>query len=153
MSVQHRLFNEYSRQAAITVLTDLEIETGEKEWYMTIRKYSRDRSLEMNALSHVWYAQLAAKVKEDTAAGYKGFCKLHFGVPILREDPEFSELYDRVFKPMSYPTKIEIMTKPGLFDVTSLMKVDQMTLYMEHIQAHFADKIELRWPNEPPGYR
>ena len=125
MSVQHRLFNEFSRQAAITQLINLEIEEGTTEWYMQIRKYSRDRSLEMNALSHVWYAQLAVKHAQDTAAGYKGFCKLNFGIPILREDPEFSEMYDRIFKPMSYPTKIEIMTKPGLFDVTSIMKTDQ----------------------------
>jgi len=123
-----------------------------KSYVMTLRPYKRDRSKEQNALSHVWYAQLAAKLKEYTAEGYKGFCKLHFGVPILREDPEFCELYDGVFKPMEYPTKLKIMSTPGLFDVTSMMKTEQMSLYLEQIQAHFADQIQLLFPDEPPGY-
>ena len=127
----------------------LEVIPRESEWLMSIKPYKKDRSADQNALSHVWYAQLAAKLREYTAQGYKGFCKLHFGIAILREDPEFTEMYDRIFKPMDYETKLEIMSTPGLFDVTSLMKTDQMSLYLEQIQQHYADQIQLRFPNEP----
>lgn len=146
-----RIFNEHSRNTAITDIMNLEVITGAKEHSMKLRPYQKDRSLEMSALSHVWYAQVAAKEREYTAEQVKGLCKLHFGIPILREDQEFSELYDRAFKPMDYETRLEIMTKPGLFDVTSLMKTAQILLYMEQIQQHYADRVQLRYPNEPPG--
>ena len=147
--IQYKIDSQHTLNTATCALMELDLS---KPHIMTIRPYKRDRSAEQNALSHVWYAQLAAKLREDTAAGYKGFCKLHFGVPILRTDLEFSGMYDRIFKPMSYETKLEIMTTPGLFDVTSLMKTEQMSLYMEQIQHHYADQIQLRFPDEPPGY-
>ena len=141
--------NEISRNSAIEDIMAVDVDSPE---VMTLRPYKRDRSKEQNALSHVWYAQLAAKLREYTAEGYKGLCKLRLGIPILRTDQEFSEMYDRIFKPMDYPTRLEIMSTPGLFDVTSLMKVDQMSLYLEQIQQHFADRVQLRFPDEPPGY-
>ena len=146
---QLRINNQYTLNAAISELTDLDLN---KDWLISIRPYKRDRSLEFNALSHVWYAQVAAKEREYTAGQVKGFCKLHFGIPILRTDSEFGELYDRIFKPMPYEMKLEIMSTPGLFDVTSLMKTDQMSLYMDHIQHYYADRVQLLYPGEPPGY-
>jgi len=131
------------------MLMDVDLSTPQ---VMTLKPYKRNRSADQNALSHVWYAGLAAKLHEFDAGGYKGFCKLHFGIPILREDPEFSEMYDRIFKPMPYGMKHEIMSTPGLFDVTSLMNTEQMSLYLEQIQRHFADRIQLRFPDEPQGY-
>ena len=141
--------SETSRNSAIEDVMAVDVSVPQ---VMTLKPYKRDRSREQNALSHVWYAQVAAKLREFTAGGYKGFCKLHFGVPILREDPEFSEMYDRIFKPMPYEMKMEIMAQPGLFDVTSLMKTEQMSLYLEQIQQHYADRVQLRFPDEPPGY-
>lgn len=151
MGTEIRINSEFTLNTAITDLMALDLS---KEWLMKLRPYKRDRSIEYNALSHVWYAQIAAKLREDPAGRVKGFCKLHFGIPILRTDMEFSEMYDRIFKHMDYPTKLEIMSTPGLFDVTSMMKTDQFTLYMEQIQQHYAGLgVELLWPNEPPGYR
>jgi len=149
--VENKIFNERSRNAAITDVMNLEVIPGDKEWSVKIRPYKKDRSVELNALSHVWYAQVAAKEREYTASQVKGLCKLYFGVPILREDQEFSEMYDRIFKPMDYETQLEVMTRPGLFDVTSIMKTDQMCLYLEQIQQHYASRVQLRFPDEPPG--
>lgn len=143
-----RIYNETSRNSALQDIMALDVGDGKPEQQMFIKPYRKDRSKAQNALSHVWYAQLAVQLREFTAEGYKGFCKLHFGVPILRTEAEFCELYDRVFKPMDYPTKIEIMSKPGLFDVTSLMKVEQMGLYLEQIQQHFADRVQLNFSED-----
>jgi len=144
--------NEISRNSGIEDLMALDVGEGKQAHVMTLKPYKRDRSKEQNALSHVWYAQVAAKLREDTAEQVKGFCKLRMGIPILREDPEFSEMYDRIFKPMAYETKLEIMETPGLFDVTSLMKTEQMSLYLEQVQQHYANRVQLRFPDEPPGY-
>ncbi len=141
---QLKIFNEYSRNNAISDIADLDLE---KPWLMTIRPYSHDRSLEQNSLSHVWYQQVAAKLREDTAEDVKRYCKLRLGIPILRGDIDFKESYDRTLKGLSYEQKIEIM---GWFPVTSLMKVEQMSLFLEQIQQHYADRVQLLFPGDPP---
>jgi len=147
-SKQVKITDAASLRAAHEDLDALDLS---RAWVQKIRPYKRDRSVEINAVSHGWYAQASMALQEDTPAGIKGYCKLHFGVPILRTDAEFCEMYDRIFKPLDYPTKLEIMAMPGLFDVTSLMKVDQMNQYMKHIQQHYAERgVQLLFPNEPP---
>lgn len=149
MGLQTRINSEVTRNTAITDVMALDVT---KEWVMTLRPYKRDRSVEINAVSHGWYGMIAATLREDPAYKVKGFCKLHFGIPILRTDAEFCEMYDRIFKKMDYPTKLEIMSTPGLFDVTSMMKVDQMSLYMSDMQQHYAERgVQLVYPNEPPS--
>ena len=98
--VQH----EHQRSTAVIDASNAEI-----PFVQTIKPYKKDRSQEQNRLSHAWYAQVAAELREDTPAGVKGFCKLHFGVPILRgESEEFCDIYDRLIKPQTYEWKIEI---------------------------------------------
>ena len=144
MTIQHIIKNEYQRGEAVLSVTDAEL-----PFAMTIKPYKKNRSQEQNRLSHAWYAQVAATLREDTAAGVKGYCKLHFGVPILREDTDFSEVYDATIKTLSYEQKILIMSHPDLFPVTSLMKTGQLSLYLEQIQQHYADRVQLHFPDEP----
>ncbi len=143
--MQYHIKNEYQRNQAILDLSNHDLPAA-----MTLTKHKRNRSAEQNSLSHVWYQQVAAKLREDTAAGVKGFCKLNFGIPILRTDTDFSSMYDSTIKTLSYEQKIEIMTFPDMFPVTSLMKTDQLSLYLEHIQAHYADSVQLLFPGDPP---
>src|SRR3546814_5818342 len=44
----------------------------------------KDRTLSQNAISHAWYAQIAAELRESTEYGVKCECKLRYGVPILQ---------------------------------------------------------------------
>ena len=56
----------------------------------------------------------------------EAYCKLHFGVPILRRDSlEYRQKYDRIIRPMSYEQKLELMVEPFDFPVTSAMNVAQ----------------------------
>ena len=100
-------------------------------------KTGKDRSLDYNALSHVWYAQIADELKDDDALGWKCHCKLHFGVPLLRaEDAEFREFYDNSIKGLSYEQKLKAMK---YLPVTSIMTNEQFGKYCKEMQLYFYD--------------
>lgn len=102
---------------------------------VSVRK-GKDRSLKQNSHSHAWYGQLERELPEDDASGWKCFCKLHFGVPILRaEDPDFREMYDAKLRPLPYETKLLLMR---WIPVTSLMTKAQLKNYETAMQEHFA---------------
>ena len=107
-------------------------------------KTGKDRSLPQNSLTHRWYEQLSRELREDNALGWKCFCKLHYGVPILRaEDEQFRETYDAVIKPLTYERKLIAMRA---WPVTSLMSKDQLSQYLELMRAGFADRVRLEFP-------
>lgn len=125
-----------------------------REWYAKNRyvrvqmSTGKRRSLDQNAISHVWYEQVAEDLREDTALGVKRFCKLTMGVPILRaDDAEFRELYDATVKPMPYEHKLRAM---DLLDVTSLFDKGQFSQYLEEMQRHyFTRNVRLEFPEQP----
>lgn len=104
--------------------------------YLTVSiTHGKARTLDQNAISHTFYEQVSRELREDTPLGVKSFCKLHFGVPILRaEDEDFRAMYDRVVKPMAYEDKLDLMS---FFPVTSLMKTPQLSQYLESVQRHY----------------
>ena len=110
-------------------------------------KTGKDRSLPQNALTHVWYEQIARELREDDALGWKCYCKLHHGVPILRaEDDEFRQTYDSTIKGMGYEQKLRVMR---LFPVTSLMTRDQLSKYAEAVREDFAARgVFLEFPED-----
>ncbi len=105
------------------------------------------RSLSQNAISHAWYEQVARELREDDALGVKCYCKLHFGVPILRaEDDEYREVYDSSIKLMTYEQKLKAMHH---WPVTSLMTKQQLSKYLEMVQAEFQKRaVFLEFPPE-----
>ncbi|WP_414613962.1 NinB/YbcN family protein [Stenotrophomonas muris] len=104
--------------------------------YLTVSiTHGKARSLDQNAISHAWYEQVSRELREDTPLGVKSFCKLHFGVPILRaEDDDFRAKYDKAVKPMAYEDKLILME---WFPVTSLMTTPQLSQYLESVQRHY----------------
>lgn len=118
------------------------------ERYKFLRVSSKagvSRSIPQNAVTHVWYGQIARELREDDELGWKCYCKLHHGVPILRaEDDEFRETYDGAIKGLSYEQKLKVMR---LFPVTSLMTKEQLSKYAEAVQADFARRgVRLEFP-------
>jgi len=105
----------------------------------------KDRSLPQNAVTHVWYSQIANELREDDELGWKCYCKLHHGVPILRaENEEFRLAYDNAIKGLSYEQKLQVMR---LLPVTSLMTKEQLSKYAEAVQADFARRgVRLEFP-------
>ena len=110
-------------------------------------KSGKKRSLSQNDISHAWYEQLAREMREDDAEGWKSYCKLHHGVPILRtEDEDFRATYDKAIRPLSYEQKLAVMK---ILPVTSLMTKAQLSRYLEAVQADFRAKgVWLEFPQE-----
>ena len=93
------------------------------------------RSLDQNAISHVWYEQIARELPEDDKRGWRRFCKLHYGVPILRaENEDFRAFYDAGVKRLVYEQKIAAME---FVPVTSIMTKAQLSRYLEDVQESF----------------
>lgn len=134
--------SEVSLQTAIGELRELWRE--HRYLRVSVRK-GKDRSLDQNAISHTWYEQIARELREETALDVKSYCKLHFGVPILRaEDEDFRSTYDGAIKGLTYEQKLQVMR---LLPVTSLMTKSQLSQYLEAMQAHYAGRgVRLEFP-------
>lgn len=94
------------------------------------------RSLPQNRLQMQWCNE-AALQGDHTAEEYRAYCKLHLGVPILREDEDFMAKYDQVIKPLPYETKLALMAEPFDFPVSRLMSTPQMKRYLDAMYQHF----------------
>lgn len=136
--------SEVSLQSAIGTLR----EEWRRHRYLKVSvRAGSDRSLEANALSHAWYEQVARELREDDALSVKAFCKLHFGVGILRaEDEEFREAYDAGIRGLSYEQKLQVMR---ILPVTSLMTKGQLSQYLEAMHDHYRTRgVALEFPGD-----
>ena len=108
------------------------------------------RSVEQNKLQRLWLAEIADQLGDQTREQIRGYCKLHLGVPILREEnEEFRVSYDRVIKPLAYEFKIESMMEPLDFPVTRLMTSKQKAQYLDEVHRHFSERgITLTNPDD-----
>jgi len=98
----------------------------------------RGRSLAQNKLQRLWLKEASEQLDEYTAEQYRGYCKLVFGVPIMRaESEEFCEVYDRLIMPRGYEEKIELMMVPMDLPVTRIMTTRQKKQYLDEMYHHF----------------
>jgi hypothetical protein len=101
----------------------------------------RRRSSEQNRLQRLWLNEAAEQLGDVTAEELRGYCKLVFGVPILRAENEaFAERYDAVVKPLNYEQKVALMMEPLDMPITRLMNASQKTRYLDQIAKHFAEQ-------------
>ena len=110
----------------------------------------RRRSVEQNRLQRLWCREIAEQLGDRTPEQVRGYCKLHIGVPILREEnSDFREKYDRIIRPHSYAEKLEMMMEPFDFPVTRLFSTEQKVRYLDGIHQHFAEQgLQLTNPDE-----
>ena len=97
------------------------------------------RSVEQNRLQRLWLQEAAEQLGEYTPEEYRAYCKLHFGVPILRgEEEDFRKKYDEMFRDrFDYPEKLKLMADPWDFPVTRLMSTGQKKRYLDDMADHF----------------
>lgn len=111
------------------------------------------RSTDQNRLQRLWINE-AEQQGDMTAEEYRAYCKLHFGVPMLRnENDTFAELYDSKIRdrvpPYSYEQKLEFMALPWDLHVTRLMTVKQHDKYLNMMHNHFTSMgMILTIPND-----
>ena len=110
----------------------------------------KDRSIEQNKLQRLWLLEIAEQLGENTPEGYRAYCKLHHGVPILRaESEDFCQAYDRHIRALPYETKLAYMAVPLDFPVTRLFTTAQMSQYLDAIHADFTSQgVRLTDPEE-----
>jgi NAD(P)-dependent dehydrogenase (short-subunit alcohol dehydrogenase family) len=93
-----------------------------------------DRSATQNSLSHCWHAQIARETG-DTPNDVHCFCKLEFGVPILRmESEDFARSAEYLIDPLPYEQQLEAMR---WLPVTRLLSVQGMRLYLTNMQHYY----------------
>lgn len=100
----------------------------------------RHRSAEQNALQWKWCQEVASQKGDQTATEIQAYNKLHFGVPILREENEaFRLVYDEFIRPHTYESKLKLM-EGDTFGVTRLMNTKQKTRYLDAICKHWLEQ-------------
>lgn len=98
------------------------------------------RSARQNRLNRQWMSDIARQLHWEVEYA-RGYCKLHFGVPILKNDDEaFAAEYDEVIKPLPYEQKLKLMMEPFDFGITRRMTVKQETQYLDAVHRHFAEQ-------------
>ena len=101
----------------------------------------KDRTIEQNKLQRLWLQEAAEQLQDETIEQKRGYIKLHFGVPILRnENDEFKAAYDKVIRPLPYELKILAMMIPLDFPVSRLMKTGQHKRYLDDVHDYFTSQ-------------
>ena len=101
----------------------------------------KHRTNDQNSLQRKWVLEISAQLGDRTAEEVRGYCKLHFGVPILRnENDVFKAEYDAVIMPLPYEHKLKLMMVPFDFGVTRIMTTRQKTDYLNAIHRHFSEQ-------------
>lgn len=129
------LYGESQLAALMEILPRLPLD-AERPIQVLIQEPKKRRTPAQNAFSHAWYGEIAEALPEDDALGWKCYCKLHHGVPILRaEDDDFRQAYDGAIKGLPYERKLLAMR---VFPVTSRMSTRQLTKYADAVRDDFA---------------
>ncbi|MFY4004914.1 hypothetical protein [Achromobacter denitrificans] len=129
------LYSESQLAALMALLPRLPLD-ADRPIQVLIQEQKKPRTPAQNAFSHAWYEEIARALPEDDALGWKCYCKLHHGVPILRaEDDDFRQAYDGAIKGLSYEQKLLAMR---VFPVTSRMSTRQLTKYADAVRDDFA---------------
>lgn len=98
------------------------------------------RSIRQNRLQFQWFKD-AESQGDQTAGEYRAFCKLHYGVKLLRSaDEEFRAVYDSIIRPLGYEQKLALMEPPIDLPVTSRMNVATMTQYLNEVHQLFVNQ-------------
>ena len=101
----------------------------------------RRRTVEQNKLQRLWINEAAEQLGDRTREEMRGYCKLHHGVPILRnENDAFKQAYDQVISPLPYEDKLKTMMAPLDMPVTRVMTTDQKTRYLDAIAQDFLEQ-------------
>lgn len=125
------LAHDIARQRALEA-----VKSAPVGFSVTVQEPSR--STDQNSLTHAFYADLAKLLPENDALGWRCYCKLHHGVPLLRaEDEDFKAFYDSAVKRLSYEQKIEAMK---FVPVTSIMTKGQLTKFADAVIADFQNR-------------
>jgi hypothetical protein len=108
--------------------------SSKKPWVITISQDDEHRSLKQNRLSFAWY-KFRGKANGNGVFHERAFCKLTYGVPILREDKNFEAFFCTVLAPLTYEQCLDAME---FVPVTRLMGVKKFAEYLNEVEQQSA---------------
>lgn len=111
----------------------------------------KDRTGQQNALAFAWYKEIADQLGDRDAHDVRAHCKLNIGVKMLvTEDLEFREQWTKFFRDrFTYEEKLALMLEPHDYPVTRIMRVSQMTRYLEGIiETYTPMGVQLTMPED-----
>lgn len=135
-----RINSKESLTAAIAKIGKMFVE--HKHLVASIR-IGKDRTLDQNGLWFGMYKRISEMTEIGTPEDARKYCKLHFGVPIMRRDDEgFRAGWDKLIRHLPYEEKLALMGACALFGeegfpVTRLFGRKQGVEYTEAIAAEF----------------
>jgi len=106
----------------------------------------KDRTLDQNALWFAMYQRIAQMTEIGDVEDARRYCKLHYGVPIMRKaDEDFRQAWNVSFLMLTYETKLELMGPcalfgPDGFPVTRLFDRAQGIAYTDKIVADWSQR-------------
>lgn len=106
----------------------------------------KDRTLDQNGLWFKCYERIAQMTQVGEAVDVRRYCKLHYGVPIMRRDcDEFRDGWNRMFLNLTYEEKLYLMAEcelfgPDGFPVTRLFNRKQGIEYTNRMVDEFTAK-------------
>lgn len=128
---------------AITKLTTL---YREHKYVVVSMRPGKDRTLDQNALWFAMYQRIAQMTEIGDVEDARRYCKLHFGVPIMRKASEdFRIAWNVSFLMLTYETKLELMGPcalfgPDGFPVTRLFDRAQGIAYTDKIVSEWSGR-------------
>ena len=127
-------------------ITKLTAAFREHKFVVVSFRPGKDRTLDQNALWFAMYQRIAQMTEIGDVEDARRYCKLHFGVPIMRKASEdFRHAWNVSFLLLTYETKLELMGEcalfgPDGFPVTRLFNRAQGIAYTDKIVAEFSAK-------------
>ena len=109
-------------------------------------RIGKDRTLDQNGLWFGMYKRIAQMTEIGIPEDARKYCKLHFGVPIMRRDDEgFRAGWDNLLRHLPYEQKLSLMGACALFGdegfpVTRLFGRKQGVEYTDAIAAEFSQR-------------
>jgi len=128
---------------AITRLTAM---YRDKKYVVVSLRPGKDRTLDQNALWFALYERIAQMTQIGDVEDARRYCKLHFGVPIMRNaDADFRDGWNRMFLHLEYEQKLDLMGAcslfgPDGFPVTRLFNRAQGIAYTDRIVEEFTGR-------------
>lgn len=120
-------------------LLALRLENRKKPFTVSVRD-GMPRTTRQNALQRKWCTEVSEQLGDRTPEQVRGYMKLHHGIPIRREDPEFDAAYrDRIIG-LTYEMKMALMMEPFDLAVTRDMTRKQLSRYLDAVMGDFTQQ-------------
>lgn len=148
--IARRILDAKNKSAAKAFV---EGDVGDDYRELALRLASRveyKRSLNQNALLHMWFGEISRFKGDMTPDEVKGECHRRWGLPIRLQDPVFKWVWDRSGAHLDYEKQCKLLAS-GALSLSSGMTTKQLKEYLDEIEGHFRPLgVPLTDPEEKP---